>query len=354
MRRLFLCTAAMSALLTPTLLAQTASDGGVGVTTEDFNGRVYGDDVPALLTGVWQGSDRLVYFGDDDDEITIALRLFYGWYADRTAEPARFAEDAARVRNDATTATAERITVRYATLAENNSQTAGAYELEVRYEGQSAPVYIPLAVIDGSIYLDFLVRENTSGVLLTGDVTDAASRNIADGFWRDCGAARAVSVSPPIRSKELTSYYVAADTCYRIRYWQTEMPFTTEVADFIDGDKRFTVDKYILAGGGVYTCCTGRRTRIRGVKKEVTFQRPYTLDADGVICGVGTAYLVRMDSDGQTDEQTVLSAVTASQRAPAPKPLFPPPLPSVRVPDYDELAIQDPATWSRRNLDVGK
>ena len=390
MKRLFLCTLAQAALFGVAALPgyAAAADAVSGVSANSASAtavasRVYSDDIPALLAGVWQGADRLLLFGKnaEDGEFALVLREFYGWYADRVAEPAYYTEYATRPRNDATVTPAERITVRYATIAENASHTAGAYELSVLYGGTKTPLYIPLAVIDGKLYLDFLVKGSAeeddlaaNGGAVASGTTDAgavlassalpatgadAGSEVAlgEGFWRDYGAARAISVSAPGYDKELTGYYVKNGAFYHIRYWQTEMPFTYEKAGFTDGAQSFSVDKYIQTAGGVYTCCTGRRTQIRNSTKSVELGKSYTLDADGIICAFGPAYLARMDASGeQSDAQTLLATVNTlnARRAPAPKPPFPPTFPNVRWPNYDELDLYNPSTWNRRNIDIGK
>ena len=162
------------------------------------------DDIPDLLAGVWQGKDRLVLFGKDGNEFAAVLRVFYAWYNDRAAEPASYAEYSTRDRNNTTSRKAEQIEIKYITLAENESHTAGAYELRVLYPGEKAYTYVPVAVIGGNIYLDFLVKGSASEVdrqhVLTsiskstderGEVTENLN---LEGFWRDCGAASGLLV----------------------------------------------------------------------------------------------------------------------------------------------------------------
>ena len=46
--------------------------------------RISQDEVPELLRGIWQGSDRLVMFSGEN-EFALVLRFFYQWYSDRAA-----------------------------------------------------------------------------------------------------------------------------------------------------------------------------------------------------------------------------------------------------------------------------
>lgn len=347
MKKSFLLSAAV--LLTLSAAAQVLRP------SEAVREREARADIPDLLAGVWQGNDRLVLFGKDGNEFAAVLRVFSGRYADRAAEPAAYAEYATRDRNDATSRTAEHIEIAYITIAENASHTAGAYELQILYPGSREYAYVPIAVIGGDIYLDFLVK----GSARDGDyavlppVTADGSPDL-EGFWRDCGAAAGLLVSPPSSKKERTGYYFSGGTFYHIRYWETDMPYTYEQAGFTDGDQSFVVDKYVRSAGKVYTNCTGRRTQIRNIKKSSELPGTAHFDRDGVICAFGSPYLVRLDGrENRADLQQLTDETNAAPR-PSRKPVFPVTFPDVRWPDYDALDIYDPATWNRRMLDVGK
>ncbi len=322
------------------------------------------DDIPDLLAGVWQGKDRLVLFGKDGNEFAAVLRVFYAWYNDRAAEPASYAEYSTRDRNNTTSRRAEHIEIKYITLAENESHTAGAYELRVLYPGEKAYTYVPVAIIGGNIYLDFLVKGSASEVdrqhVLTSiskstDERGGVTENLnLEGFWRDCGAASGLLVSPPYIKKERTGYYFYDNSFYHIRYWETDMPYSYARAGFTDGDKSFVVDKYVRSAGKVYTCCTGRRTQIRNIQKSSELPSTCLFDSDGVICAFGPPYLVRVDGSRKREDLQRMTDETNAKRKPPQKPPFPVTFPNVRWPKYEELELYNPDTWNRRNIDVGK
>ena len=56
--------------------------------------------IPEELTGIWEGNDRYIIFSDNSEAV-ISLKVFYGWYTDRTAEGPSFASFT-RDSNDAT------------------------------------------------------------------------------------------------------------------------------------------------------------------------------------------------------------------------------------------------------------
>ncbi len=356
----------LSFLVLP-LSAQEAPAGSLlasGIVSE----RVSSDRIPDLLSGIWQGSDRLLLFGRDGNEFALVLREFYGLYADRAVEPVRYAELSTRPRNDATAKNAEKISVRYVTIAENVSHTAGAYELEIAYPAPTKSgfetVVVPVCVIDEKLYLDFLVRGSAeytdSQLTLSGTDSAVGEENAGveipaqEGFWRDCGAAGGIQVSPPVIAEELTGYYVADGAFYHIRYWKTEMPYKYDKAGFTDGEKNYTVDKYMRVAGNVYTCATGRRTQIRNIEKSASLPSPHVFDRDNVICALGMPYLERIESADSREGLQAIVDENNARCAPLPKPLFPPVQSTVRWPDIESLDLYNPSTWNRRNLDVGK
>ena len=345
-----------SFLLSAVVLLACAAAAQVLRPSEAVREREARADIPDLLAGVWQGNDRLVLFGKDGNEFAAVLRVFSGRYADRAAEPAAYAEYATRDRNDATSRAAEHIEISYITIAENASHTAGAYELQILYPGSREYAYVPLAVIGGNVYLDFLVkgsaRDGDFYAVLPPATADGAPDR--EGFWRDCGAAAGLLVSPPSVKKERTGYYFSGGTFYQIRYWETDMPYTYEQAGFTDGEQSFVVDKYVRSAGKVYTNCTGRRTQIRNIKKSSELPGTAHFDRDGVICAFGSPYLVRLDGrENRADLQQLTDETNTAPRPPR-KPVFPVTFPNVRWPDYDAVDIYDPDTWNRRMLDVGK
>jgi hypothetical protein len=298
------------------------------------------NSVPALLSGIWQGSDRLVRFADTDGGFYCVLRTFYAWYDDRAAESAAYTATFSRDKNDTESDHPEVISVEYKTIAENDAKTAGAYELAVQYPKQKNTVSIPVAVINGKLYLSFMIAETKD--------------NEMNGYWRAAGTASGITVSVPREAKEVVSYYFTEGGVYHIRYWLSEMEYTDEKATFTDGEQKYTVDKYIRAGGCVYSCTTGRSTEIRNIEKSSSFVSAHVLDDEKMICAIGKEYLVKVPG-AQTNEQLqTLVAENNKRKYPAPKPLFPPADINFHWKEISELEKYNPWTWNRRNIDLGK
>lgn len=331
--------------------------------------RVSADAVPDALSGIWQGADRLLMFSDET-EFAVVLRVFYQWYNDRAAEPVSFTEIRSRDANNASARDAEHIRVKYITVFENASRTAGAYELEMYYPGEKEPVFVPVCVIDGKLYLDFLVKGNAAVSDFGNSFGDSAGAvrgtsasvpedsvrrtDAADGFYRCASSASGITISPPHYKKEVVSYFVSGTDIYKICYWLSEMEYSYSEARFSDGEKAFFVDKYLRIGSDVYQCTTGRSSKIRNIEKSGTFEKEPTFDGDGSIVALGEPYLVRVP-DAQ-DRDALLASVEQNnaRRKPVPPPLFPPSEIDFHWKDISELEKYNPYTWNRRNLDLHK
>lgn len=351
-------------------------------------------DVPELLKGVWKNSGRYVSFdtgfGTEHSAVPqIVLRAFYGWYGDRAAESASYSEKNPRDRNNTTAQSpAQEISIRYvpltAELFPEGSGTgaeladgtvlyaqeipSGAWNLEITFPGHREPYTVPVAVIGGSLYLSFALRQADSGfVLFSPDVPQAGQPELG-GFWQDPGSSSGILISPPVQNEELLSYYVTDSAVYKIRYWQTDMDFDRErKAVFSDGSETHSVPAHLKVAGKTFTCVTGRRSRIRNIQKAAALPQPYTLngviakkeESDGngtmsertaeaaTICAFGDPYLQLVP--GKTMEEIL--AEDAQKERPSPVPLF---LPR-GVLEFDWSIVEDPPDdYSRRVLDLGK
>lgn len=324
---------------------------------------VLSESVPSLLQGIWQGTDRLVMFSNQN-EFALVLRVFYQWYNDRAAEPASFSEIKSRDRNNTTKSPAEDIQIQYTTIVENPSHTAGVYELSIKYPHEKFPVLVPICIIDGKIYMDFLIKDSAevTDLRLSNSLpSNPSEKSNSTGFYRAASNASGITISQPIFKKEVLSYFVGDDgEIYRIRYWLSEMQYSYAKASFSDDDKVFSVDKYLRIGSNVYQCTTGRSTKIRNIQKSTKFEKNAVYDSDGGIVAFGEPYLVKVpEGNDRTALETsawFLGTVEENNKRkhPAPKPLFPVTFPKYRWKEITELELYNPSTWNKRNLDIHK
>jgi len=284
---------------------------------------------PALLAGLWKGSDRYIYFDGGENAVdtsfplSIVLKEYYGWYYDRAAEPASVSGTNPREKNAAQSSSAEQISVTYENLLNADYETCGAWDLIVKYPGEKENVHIPVAVIGDRLYLDFAIHDSDEDFY---------------GFYKRTGNVSGITISVPKKEKELDClYFVAGDAetvleeakiitgsrkqlpyvpvsnrmlsfygttaegdddennnntenlngidtekqsvgekqpvaavfAYHLRYWKTDMEYQPDaLVSFTPASKQtYSIHKHLVAGDELYTSATGRRKEVRNMNK---------------------------------------------------------------------------------------
>ena len=311
-----------------------------GPSGEGASGAAASAALPPLLAGLWENSRRIVSF-EGLNSASVILKLFYGWYYDRAAEPVAEGlaastlgapridggasrEDVAgrdgvavteaalqegalppRPRNDATAPQAQRLLVEFEPLIPE-TERSGAWNVWITYPGTNERQAVPVAVFDGKLYVDFFL--GTGGPV---------SR-----FFQAASNTDGIAVSPPLPDKEVVSYLVTGSRMYRIRYWQTDMEYDGETSAVLTGgDGSHEVPKHLLIGGAVYTCVAGRRVDIRNVEEVGRDLSGFTMSGDERIVVRAAPYLSLMDRSPTELYQLVDEA--NSRRAPQPQPPLP-------------------------------
>jgi len=294
-------------------------------------------DFPALLEGIWTGGDRYVFFVPENTaekaavkptDIALILKTYYGWFYDRAAEPEAFASQSEQFLCTATTKEAERLTVTAENLlnrplrydADGNAvpYDSGAWELVVKYNGKKRyETRIPVAVIGNDLYLDFVLRNSSTDAITAGGTE-------LDGYWQGVCRRESIRIAPYPRVSEIRSYYVSDDGMYVLRFWETTMPYTDDLASFDDTGKTFSVAKHIVSSASIFTCVTGRSNRIRNIVKTPLDFGDYKLDETGMICVFGKPYMTKVLGKNSAPGLMQIVAEANSRRKDPPHPLFPP------------------------------
>ena len=331
-------------------------EGGAGQERLLASANGISPSLPPLLAGLWQNNQRIVSF-ENLDSASVILKLFYGWYYDRAAEPGtqtfvdsimsttqldykysgasqqdfiarnsvtitdevlQYDSLPPRPKNDATSPQAQHLLVEFEPLIPE-TETSGAWNIWITYPDIKERHAIPVAVFDGKLYVNFYL--GTSSPL---------SR-----FFQAASNTNGITISTPLLDKEVISYLVTGSRMYKIRYWQTDMEYdgaTEAVLSGEDGD--YQVPKHLLIGGSVYTCVAGRRVDIRNVEEIPLDISGFTMSSDNRIIVQKSAYLSLMDNNASELYQLIAEA--NSRKAPPP----PPPIPLGEL-DFHYAEIED-------------
>ena len=298
--------------------------------------------LPPLLAGLWQNNQRIVSF-ENLDSASVILKLFYGWYYDRAAEPGtqtfvdsimsttqldynysgasqqdfiarnsvtitdevlQYDSLPPRPKNDATSPKAQHLLVEFEPLIPE-TETSGAWNIWITYPDIKERHAIPVAVFDGKLYVNFYL--GTSSPL---------SR-----FFQAASNTNGITISTPLLDKEVISYLVTGSRMYKIRYWQTDMEYDGKTEAVLSGeDGDYQVPKHLI-GGTVYTCVAGRRVDIRNVEEIPLDISGFTMSSDNRIIVQKSAYLSLMDNNASELYQLIAEA--NSRKAPPPLPPIP-------------------------------
>lgn len=293
------------------------------------------DSVPVIFNGIWEGEDRYILFqekselkdivkGDvkltDDNYIWIYLKIFYSWYVDRAAEKTtRKNAKNGYDRNDVVFRDIQNIKIQFKPLID--SENCCAYEIIVTYPGIRENTVIPVCIINNQLYLDFAIKTNE---LPENAHDEKIEKNPLTGSWSSIGKVSGIKVSRPIVKENLTSMYITDDSIYYIRYWKTDMPYSTDMAFFSDGKYKYEVPKHINSAGNIYTCVTGRSVTIRNVQRQKLPLENYIMNSENNVIAFGEPYMKKISESCLLKDMMQIVKVSNARKAPPQDPPFPP------------------------------
>lgn len=88
------------------------------------------------------------------------------------------------------------------------------------------------------------------------------------GAWLPVNNIKEIKTSSQPKAKKIYAYYFDEEDeskVYEIFYWQVKMPYEDVM---INIDENIKIEKFIQIQDMVYTCVTGRGTKIRNLKKK--------------------------------------------------------------------------------------
>lgn len=270
------------------------------------------ETIPSKLLGIWESKDRYVFFEQNDEndpQLVVVLKEYYGWYYDRAAEPASYNEKEPRIRNIPTPRNAEHIYIKNIDTKETANSLYGA--LDLKYSNWQKNT-IPFFMLDDSIYLKYFVL-------------DEREEPYPYKFYRGIASSKGFMISPQALPKDITGYIIDGDKLYDVRYWQTDMDYSTDYINFIYKDDSYVIPKHLRSCETNYSCVSGRSKKVRNTVKPFEYKAEDYLynDDQKVFTRNEEPYLKRL-ADKQTFEDLMQLVKTAnSRRKPDPPALFP-------------------------------
>jgi len=289
---------------------------------------LFGLEIPESLYGIWEGSDRLVFFDKNietgEPELSIYIKSFYGWYIDRTAEPDSYAFKDYRPRNDATSRNAVSIITGFDRINKNvkpepeneNDQMEvripyaydNAFEITLQYS-KNQKNSIPIAVLNDKLYLNFFIQDINDPNLYRGNI-----------------ASKGLMVSEQSVPDNIGLYYINSEKnlYYDIRYWKTDMDYEDSEVTWQKGDVQFNVDKHLISAGYNYSSVSGRSKKIRNPVDGFSFSdKAFTFSEDkSLLITDSKPYLYKLADHKTLEDLFQIVKEHNSKKKPAAPPPF--------------------------------
>ena len=271
---------------------------------------VFSQKIPEILQGIWEGKDRFVYFDnasdDENPELVIILKEYYGWYYDRAAEPVDYAEKEPRTRNAATHKDPEVIPF---TINKIENIT-DAFQLSITYSKHYSNT-ISFAIIDDKIYINMYTKYDTN-------------------LWRGWQHSDGFILNSQPADENISLLIMLDDKFYDVRYWLTDMDYETTTVTFKYKDDVFQVPKHLFAEGTNYSCVNGRSKKVRNTQPAFQLENQNILynDDKTVLVLNGEPYLTKLTDKKTVEDLMQIIKEANARRKPDPEPIFPVKLPS--------------------------
>ena len=284
---------------------------------------VFAETIPSKLLGIWEAKDRYIFFEQNDEnepEIVVVLKTYYGWYLDRAAEPASYAEKEERTRNIATPRNAEHIKIQNIETKETDNSLYGALDLFYSTWQKNT---IPFFLLDDSIYLKYFVLDEREI-----EQTEASEQNEVTQtykFYRGIAPSQGFMISPQYLPKDITGYIIDGEKLYDVRYWQTDMEYSTDYINFTYKDDIYEIPKHLRSCNKNYSCVSGRSKKVRNTVKPFEYKKENYIfnDDEKAFTYNEEPYLKRLADRSTFEDLMKLVKEANSRRKPDPPALFP-------------------------------
>ncbi|MCR4900706.1 MAG: hypothetical protein K5907_07830 [Treponema sp.] len=280
---------------------------------------VFSQIIPKELDGIWEGKDRFVFFenaaDDENPELVIILKTYYGWYYDRAAEPLDYKEKEARTPNAATHKEPELIP--YTITKSNNSN---AYQINLNYSKHNQNI-TSFAIIDNKIYLNPYIKIELQDEETRADYT----------LWRSFQESLGFLMYEQATDQNISLLILKDNKYYDVRYWLTDMDYDSSFVLFKYKNEEYSVPKHLFADGTNYSCVNGRSKKVRNTMPAFELDKANAIfnSENNVLILNQEPYLTKLTDKTTFENLMQIIKEANSRRKPDPEPIFPVKLPAI-------------------------
>lgn len=271
----------------------------------------FAETIPSKLLGIWEAKDRYVFFEQNDQDqpqIVVVLKTYYGWYLNRAAEPAEYNEKEPRVRNTANARNAEHIYIQNINVKESSNSLYGSLDLAFSSWQKNT---IPFFILDNQLYLSYFEK----------DIREEEPFN----FYRGVAPSQGFMISQQSLPENITGYIIDGDKLYDVRYWRTDMDYSTDYITFTYKEDSYQIPKHLRSCETNYSSVSGRSKKVRNTVKPFAYRAEnFIFNDDNTVFTKNEEPYLKQLADRDTFEELIKIIKEANlRRKPDPPTLFP-------------------------------
>ena len=278
---------------------------------------LFAQSIPSKLLGIWESKDRYVFFEQNDEDqpqLVVLLKTYYGWYLNRAAEPASYNDKEPRVRNTANARNAEHIYIQNINTKETGNSLYGSLDLSYSTWQKNT---IPFFMLEDSIYLSYFEKD---------EVDELENPDKKWTFYRGVAPSKGFMISLQSIPDNITGYIIDGEKLYDVRYWKTDMDYSTDYITFSYKDDSYQIPKHLRSQETNYSCVSGRSKKVRNTVKPFEYKAENFLynDEGSAFTKNEEPYLKQLAGRDTFEELIKIVKEANSKRKPDPPALFPP------------------------------
>ena len=278
---------------------------------------LFAQSIPSKLLGIWESKDRYVFFEQSDEDqpqLVVLLKTYYGWYLNRAAEPASYNDKEPRVRNTANARNAEHIYIQNINTKETENSLYGSLDLSYSTWQKNT---IPFFMLEDSIYLSYFEKD---------EIDELENPDKKWTFYRGVAPSKGFMISPQSIPENITGYIIDDEKLYDVRYWKTDMDYSTDYITFSYKDDSYQIPKHLRSQETNYSCVSGRSKKVRNTVKPFEYKAENFLynDEGSAFTKNEEPYLKQLAGRDTFEELIKIVKEANSKRKPDPPALFPP------------------------------
>ena len=172
-------------------------------------------------------------------------------------------------------------------------------------------------MLEDSIYLSYFEKD---------EVDELENPDKKWTFYRGVAPSKGFMISPQSIPENITGYIIDGEKLYDVRYWKTDMDYSTDYITFSYKDDSYQIPKHLRSQEINYSCVSGRSKKVRNAVKPFEYKVENFLynDEGSAFTKNEEPYLKQLAGRDTFEELIKIVKEANSKRKPDPPALFPP------------------------------